>query len=279
VTRRTAQFWGLHAQPSGVIRWALILAPFVLLIGFYLLASDARHRENPADKLLPTPAQMVQAVERMAFTPDARSGDYLMLKDTLASLRRLGIGVFLAAATGLLLGLNTGLFPGVRTLLTPFLTFVAIIPPLAILPILFITFGVDELAKVMLIFIGLFPMIARDMSLAVRMVPEEQLVKARTLGASAFELGYRIVLPQILPRLIEAVRLALGAAWLFLIAAEAIAASEGLGYRIFLVRRYLAMDVILPYVFWITIIGFTIDLALRLTLRHGFRWYAAGQDE
>ena len=55
-------------------------------------------------------------------------------------------------------------------------------------------------------------------------------------------------MPQVLPQLIDTVRLALGAAWLFLIAAEAIASTEGLGYRIFLVRRYLAMDVILPYV-------------------------------
>ncbi len=63
-------------------------------------------------------------------------------------------------------------------------------------------------------------------------------------------------------RLIGAVRLSLGSAWLFLIAAEAIAATEGLGYRIFLVRRYLAMDVILPYVAWITFLAFAIDFAL-----------------
>ena len=55
-------------------------------------------------------------------------------------------------------------------------------------------------------------------------------------------------------------RLALGPAWLFLIAAEAIASESGLGYRIFLVRRYLAMDVILPYVAWITLLAFLIDL-------------------
>ncbi len=61
-----------------------------------------------------------------------------------------------------------------------------------------------------------------------------------------------MVLPQIWPRLIDSLRLTLGSAWLFLIAAEAIASTEGLGYRIFLVRRYLAMDVILPYVVWIT---------------------------
>ena len=65
-----------------------------------------------------------------------------------------------------------------------------------------------------------------------------------------------------LPRLIDLLRLSLGPAWLFLIAAEAIAAEVGLGYRIFLVRRYLAMDVILPYVAWITLLAVAIDLAL-----------------
>jgi NitT/TauT family transport system permease protein len=77
-----------------------------------------------------------------------------------------------------------------------------------------------------------------------------------------------------MPRLIIAVRLSLGAAWLFLIAAEAIAADEGLGYRIFLVRRYLAMDVILPYVLWITFLGFTLDWLLRQAQQRFYPWYA-----
>ena len=101
----------------------------------------------------------------------------------------------------------------------------------------------------------------------------EQITKALTLGASQLALVYRIVLPQVLPRLIDALRLSLGAAWLFLIAAEAIAATDGLGYRIFLVRRYLAMDVILPYVFWITLLGFAMDWGLRMLVRWRFRWY------
>jgi NitT/TauT family transport system permease protein len=96
-----------------------------------------------------------------------------------------------------------------------------------------------------------------------------------TLGASATTVIYRIVLPQVLPRLIDAVRLSLGAAWLFLIAAEAIASTEGLGYRIFLVRRYLSMDVILPYVLWITALGFTADWLLRQLVLRRFRWYVA----
>ena len=80
----------------------------------------------------------------------------------------------------------------------------------------------------------------------------------------------RVVLPQTWPRLIDALRLSLGAAWLFLIAAEAIASTEGLGYRIFLVRRYLAMDVILPYVAWITLLAFTMDWLLRLLRAKAF---------
>ncbi len=64
----------------------------------------------------------------------------------------------------------------------------------------------------------------------------------------------------------------LGSAWLFLIAAEAIASTEGLGYRIFLVRRYLAMDVILPYVIWITLLAYTMDWLLRTARARLFPW-------
>ena len=98
-------------------------------------------------------------------------------------------------------------------------------------------------------------------------LPKEQIIKAQTLGASTWQLILRVVLPQLWPRLIDSMRLSMGSAWLFLIAAEAIASTEGLGYRIFLVRRYLAMDVILPYVVWITLLAVLTDLALRVLAR------------
>jgi len=126
---------------------------------------------------------------------------------------------------------------------------------------------------VMLVVIGITPFIIRDMQQRVRELPKEQIIKAQTLGSSTWQLITRVVLPQVLPRLIAAVRLSLGAAWLFLIAAEAIAATEGLGYRIFLVRRYLAMDVILPYVIWITLLAFLTDQVLRYISRAAFPWF------
>ena len=94
------------------------------------------------------------------------------------------------------------------------------------------------------------------------------------MGASTWQMALRVVLPQLLPRLLSGLRLSLGPAWLFLIAAEAIASTEGLGYRIFLVRRFLAMDVILPYVAWITLLAFLMDRLLAWASRRLFPWAA-----
>jgi NitT/TauT family transport system permease protein len=250
----------------------LSLLPFVLLACLYLFFSQARLRENPGDKLLPAPATIAATVHRYAFEEDERSGDYLWWTDTAASLERLLIALAISAASGLLLGLALGVVPYLRSAFMPFVAALSLIPPLAVLPILFIVAGLGEVAKVTLIVIGVAPVIVRDLALRTAELPPEQLIKAQTLGASTWQVTLRVVLPQLWPRLIDAVRLSLGSAWLFLIAAEAIASTEGLGYRIFLVRRYLAMDVILPYVAWITLLAFTMDWTLKLVRARVFRW-------
>ncbi|MFH0784934.1 MAG: ABC transporter permease subunit [Pseudomonadota bacterium] len=271
---RTPLFRGLHADPPPWLNFALALMPFILFLAIYLFAAEMRHQANPQDKLLPTLGKIALAIEKVAITPDPRSGEILLWQDTAASLKRLALGVGVASLIGFFLGLNMGLLPGIRALSLTFLTFIANIPPLAILPILFITFGVDQLGKVMLIILGTFPLIARDIYLETAKVPTNVVVKALTLGASQFGVIYRVVMPQILPRLIDTVRLVLGAAWLFLIASEAIASQDGLGYRIFLVRRYLSMDIIIVYVLWITMLAYAFDIFLRLMVGWLFPWYS-----
>lgn len=265
--------FGLHADPPKIFRFILAILPFVILLVVYLIAANIRHINNPHDKLLPTIAKMGKTLKKVAFTKDKRTGEYLLWKDTISSLKRIITGVSLAAFAGFILGLNMGLFPGVRCLLLLFITFIANIPPLAILPILFISFGVDEAGKIVLIFLGTFPLITRDIYLAVKKIPREMIVKALTLGASQQGVLYRIVYPQVAPRLIETIRLSLGGAWLFLIAGEAIAAQNGLGYRIFLVRRYLAMDVIILYVVWITLMAVSVDFMLKKWVAVRYPWY------
>ena len=227
---------------------------------------------NPGDRILPMPSAMAEAVRIMAFEPDPRTGEIPLVSDAVVSLRRLGSGIGLAVATTLVLGLGIGLLPLVRAGFGPVVATISVIPPIAVLPILFITFGLGETAKIALIFIGITPVMVRDLAGHVSAIPEEQLVKAQTLGASTWLIALRVALPQALPRLITSLRLSLCPAWVYLISAEAIAADVGLGYRIFLVRRYLAMDIILPSVAWIALLAVIMDLLLAGFSRWAFAW-------
>ena len=267
----------INLRPGRMGAMYLGLLPFAILIALYAIGSSVRLAENPDDKLLPGLSALAETAARLAFAPDRRTGEILLWADTAASLARLGLGLAVATAGGLVFGVANGILPYVRAGLSPLVAVVSMVPPMAILPILFIVFGLDELSKVMLIVVGVAPFLMRDLQARVEEIPREQLIKAQTLGASSWQIVLRVVLPQMLPRLIDSVRLSLGPAWLFLISAEAIAAEVGLGYRIFLVRRYLAMDVILPYVAWITLLAFATDLALRMVNRRLFPWRDAGK--
>jgi len=246
--------------------------PFIVLLAAYAIGSHVRRLENPSDKLLPSLPDMAETFWRMATVPDQRSGDLLLWSDTALSLARLGGGILIAAILSVSLGVLIGFLPKVRAALAPFVAAISLIPPITILPILFIIFGLGETSKVMLIVLGTAPIMTRSLAQSVMDIPREEVIKAETLGASASQLVFRVVLPQIWPRLITAMRLGLVPAWIFLISAEAIASTEGLGYRIFLVRRYLAMDVIIPYVIWITLLAYVLDRLLLLFSRRAFRW-------
>jgi NitT/TauT family transport system permease protein len=295
--RRHPRFWGLYAKPSKSLKLFFGATPFAVMIIAYVVASMMRHSVNPDDKLLPTLFQMASAIRDFAYNSDEQVGGpifqwlwnpeilpqlrmYLVaflysnfVTDTCSSLFRIICGISLSTICGLIVGLNMGLFVGFRYLLKPTTVFLLNIPPLAIPPILLITFGVGEMSKVMLIFIGTYPVITMSVFLAVRAISWDLIIKAQTLGASQFGVAYRIMLPMIMPNLLNVVSITLGASWLFLISAEAIAATTGLGYRIFLVRRYLSMDVIIPYVLWITFLAYLITSAVSRFIAKHYPWF------
>ncbi|MEO1264170.1 MAG: ABC transporter permease subunit [Pseudomonadota bacterium] len=266
----------LNRQVSRPVGLVLAAAPFVLVIAVYVIASEARLAENAADKLLPALETMGRAIQRVAFEPSRRTGEYLLWQDTAASLSRIGIGIGISVTLAIMIGIPLGLIPMVRTTLGGFVATVSLIPPITILPILFIFAGLGEVSKIALITLGTAPVMIRSIAGAVEELPRELIVKAQTFGASTWQVLVRVVLPQVLPKLILAARLGLVPAWIFLISAEAIASTEGLGYRIFLVRRYLAMDVILPYVAWITFLAFAIDRILLWLSHRLFPWAHLG---
>jgi len=268
----------LNIRPKRGGRFFLGFFPLAAAAVFYFVASGIRTANNPADKLLPTPMEMWTAVERMAFTVDPVRGMIPMVADTGASLERLLLGLGIATAITLITGLLLGLLPIIRAGFGPLVAAISVVPPIALLPILFIVMGLGEASKIALIVVGIAPFMIRDLASHVAAIPEEQMVKAQSLGGSTWQIGLRVALPQAMPRLIKCLRLSLGPAWVFLISAEAIAADVGLGYRIFLVRRYLAMDVIIPYVIWISLLAVVMDLTLMWLSKRFYPWAHSARD-
>jgi NitT/TauT family transport system permease protein len=262
----------VNVRPNRRSAAMLGMLPLLLVLGAYVLASATRHAANAADKVLPTPLAMVSAMRNLLVDADPLSGRIIFWADTVASLERLGLGLAICTLSALLVGMVLGVLPAARATFGALVTTVAVIPPIALLPILFIVFGLGETAKVALIVIGVAPFLIRDLADHVAALPQEQLIKAQTLGASSWQLALRVALPQALPRLIAGLRLSLGPAWVYLISAEAIASDIGLGYRIFLVRRYLSMDIIIPYVAWISLLAIALDFALLQLSRRAFAW-------
>lgn len=262
----------VNRHVRGSDRILLGALPIALLAIVYLVVAADRHAANPADKILPLPGTMAHSMAALIFQPDVLSGQLVFWADTLASLERLGTGLGIATLMALVVGLALGVLPPVRATFSPLVTGIAVIPPIALLPILFIALGLGETSKIALIVIGIAPVMIRDIAAHVGALPREQIIKAQTLGASSWQVMIRVALPQAMPRLLHAMRLSLGPAWVFLISAEAIASDVGLGYRIFLVRRYLSMDVILPYVAWIALLAIAMDMLLVFLSRRLFPW-------
>ena len=225
---------------------------------------------NPKDKLVPTLTSLKDGFKRSAFEKDGK-GDYRLWKDTFASTKRFLIGVAIVFL-GVIVGLHMGTSPYVECMFYRFVLFFDKTPALALLPILFIVFGLGEVAKIALIALGVMPTLILDTYLRAKALPREQITKAMTLKADNLEIIYRIVLPQIFPKVLDTMRLNFKAILLFLIAGEALASKEGLGYRIFLVRRYVAMDIIIPYVLWISLLAFLADLAVRVFIKKKYPW-------
>jgi NitT/TauT family transport system permease protein len=276
---------GVQVQPSRL--WTQSLSWVLFLVGVMLYAqmSIARHKENPEDRVAPSAQQLIQGVKTAVLEPaeedDPVDADAPLLekvrhsmlwKDTMASARRFLIALALLIPA-VLLGLHMAVFPYFGAMFQRFVLFFDKIVALSLLPILFIAFGIEEWSKIMLMVIGVAPTLILDTCNIARGVPREQIVKAFTLKSTNFDVAYRIVLKQILPQVINSVRLNLKPLALFLFAGEMIASTDGLAYRIAIMRRHMGMDIILPYLLWVALLLFLLDSVLRFANRRLHPWY------
>jgi len=278
----------IQARPNRLLAQALSCLLFVVCIGLYAHTSISRHRDNPEDRVVPSARQLAAGLHAAVLEP-AEEDDYIpadnastwellrhsmIWKDTVSSGRRFCISLCLLVPA-VILALHIGLFPWFGAGFLRFVLFFDKIIALSLLPILFIVFGIEEWSKIALIVIGVAPTMILDVTQMVKAVPQEQVVKAFTLDANNFDVAYRVVFRQIFPQVINSLRLNLKPMMLFLFAGEMIAASDGLAYRIAIMRRHMGMDVILPYVLWVALLLYLIDLSLRVLNRRLHPWFQA----
>jgi len=282
-----AGFQLIYAKPGRGVTWALSWLLFAAGVIGYLAISTARHRDNPEERVTPTVWQMVDGMSHAIMSPaedseplpdgatwSQRLTHSMLWTDTKATGLRFIYSMALLLPA-VMLGLHMGVFPYVGAFFLRFVLFFDKIVALSLLPILFIAFGIDELSKVMLIVIGVAPTVILDTFNLARGVPNEQVVKAFTLGAGDFDVTYRVVLKQIWPRVLNSIRLNLKAVMLFLFAGEMIASTDGLAYRIALLRRHMGMDVIIPYVLWVALLLFLVDFGMRVLNQKLHPWFEA----
>lgn len=250
----------------------LIAASVCTLLAAYTLVSYVQHAGNPDDTTIPTWRQLARGIGR-AF--EARgSRERWIVADAKATGWRLFLGLLVGVLGAVALGLLMGCHQGVESYFVPPLSFLAKIPPTAALAVFFVMVGTDTEMYVAMIAFGVLPTLAQAVYLGVRDVPDELLYKAYTLGASNGEVVWNVIFRHTLPKIIDAVRLQIGPAMVYLIAAEMVCAGVGFGYRIRLEFKLLNMDLVYPYLVILAAFGFAMDYGLRRLARKLCPWYA-----
>ena len=245
----------------------LTLAGFGIL---FALWSWLSHRDFVKPVFLPTP----QAVWDAA---GSSLGDDNLWTDVKTSFFRVTAGFLLAATTGIPLGIFMGSFKVFEGLFQPITEFVRYIPVPALIPIFMVFFGIDELSKIMVIWVGTFFQLSLMVADEVRRVPYELLQVSYTLGARRRETIRLVIWRAAMPGIFDALRLCNGWAWTYLVVAELVAANEGLGYRILKFSRFLQTPKIWVYILLLGVIGLGIDIIFRAMNRRLFHWADTGK--
>ena len=196
-----------------------------------------------------------------------------MLLDIKSSGLRLGLGLAIGVAGALLFGMAMGCSSAAEAFFYPPMSLLAKIPPTAALAIFFVFCDLQLGMHVGMITFGILPTMAITVYLSVKSFPDELQFKAYTLGASHAEVILTIIFRQVLPNLIESLRLVIGPAIVFLIAAEYQAAEAGFGYRIRMHFRLSSMDVVYPYLLLLATFGYLLDYGLHQFQRKVCPWY------
>ena len=241
------------------------LIGLILPTGFGLLWEIAVHTGLTPGRLMPPPTRLVHT-----FMALARSGE--LLTHVAATMTRVIVGFGVGAAAGTLLGLLTGASRWVRLLLDPSIQGLRAIPSLAWVPLFILWLGIFETSKVALIALGVFFPVYLGMLSAIQNVDRKLIEVGRVFGLSPVGIALRITWPAVLPIWIASLRSGLGLGFMFLVAAEMMGASEGLGYLLVDGQQMGRADTILVAMIIFAVLGKACDTVLVLISRPILRW-------
>ncbi len=236
---------------------------FAILIAAWCIAS---YSGMVSKIFLPSPSDVLDAI-----VSGLKDGS--LWENCWVSTKRVMIGWFWSAAVALPLGMLMALSKKFTAIIRPFIEFARYLPVVALVPLTLLYLGIDEAQKYTVIWLGTFFQLILMVCDTVSSVERNQVNAARTLDANKWQVYLYVILPASLPGLLDDFRLTIGWAWTYLVVAEMVAASSGLGYIILKSQRFLATDVIFMGLILIGLIGLLTDFLLRLLSGVLVPWY------
>ncbi len=255
-------FWSIR---QGFPFWLRPTLTLVALMVPLLIWSVLSYGGYVGEAFLPTPVVVLAAGWEML-----QQGS--LITDIVASSGRVMAGFALAALVGVPMGIAMGTFYSMDSLFGGFVGTVRYMPIAAFSPLIIIWAGIDELSKVLIIFLGIVFYNAIMVADGVKFIPDETLNVAYTLGATRRDVLFRVIVPATLPNIFDTLRVNVAAAWTFLVISEVLAAESGLGYTIMRSQRTLQTDKVLFCILVIGCIGLLTDLVFRLLFRWLLPW-------
>lgn len=246
-------FWSIRQEFP---QWLKIVLTFIALAVPLFLWAILTYSGWVAPILLPTPTAVFTAGIKMFFQEN-------LWVDIIASFGRVLGGFGAAAIVGIPIGIAMGTFDSMESLLSPIVGTVRYMPVAAFIPLVILWFGLGEMAKIVIIFLGIVFYNAIMIADAVKFIPNELLNAAYTLGADRKSILLKVILPASFPSILDTLRVNIAGAWNFLVISELIAADKGLGFRIVKAQRYVQTDQVLVTIILIGLIGLFLDYGFK----------------
>jgi len=218
---------------------------------------------------LPSPQAVIQQFYEYLT---GSANDKTLLQHSAASISRVSVAFALAVVTAVPIGIAMGMSRVARGIFDPPIELYRPLPPLAYLPLIIIWFGIDELPKVLLIFLGSFAPLAMAARSGMKSASQEQINAAYSMGASYGQVIRHVILPSALPDILTGMRIAIGFGWSTLVAAEMVAANVGLGQMVLNASNFLRTDIVIMGIIVIGVVAYLFDLFMRWVERKLVPW-------